>query len=135
MRKLIPKGNCQRCGQIDCPVWKDNYKVLDFGVPGIPPREPRMIGPTLCDDCESAWPMRRLCERCGLIQECCICCAVGAAAKAVGLLILACENKMAPRGIVPAGSVVVSRETLIEWRDLLRSLSGDQGVAPPKEGV
>jgi hypothetical protein len=54
VRKLAYRGDCQGCGKVAIPVWRDCPKVLDFGIPGVAPIEPRMVGPSLCDECELA---------------------------------------------------------------------------------
>jgi hypothetical protein len=55
MRSFIQHpGPCESCGRlVICGAyWVNEYKILDFGVPGMPPIEPNMMKPRRCDDCE-----------------------------------------------------------------------------------
>lgn len=53
MRKMTREGPCAVCGTSEGPFWRDFLRVLDFGVPGVAPIEPRAVGVVLCDDCEA----------------------------------------------------------------------------------
>lgn len=46
-------GLCALCGVEgdDGLYWESAYIVLDFGVPGLPPFEPDMTKPVMCDNC------------------------------------------------------------------------------------
>lgn len=43
---------CESCGRKTGSLWVPYAKVLDFGVPTMPPLEPNMMEPKRCDDCE-----------------------------------------------------------------------------------
>lgn len=44
-------GTCDRCGAFAF-LWVDVPRVLDYGVPDMPPVETEMVGEQLCDGCE-----------------------------------------------------------------------------------
>lgn len=64
MRSLIPHPSnetsaCAFCGQEGGALWESVYRVLDFGVPTMPPLEPGDLGePVRCDDCETRHNIR-----------------------------------------------------------------------------
>ena len=53
MRKSKLGGTCEVCGASSSTglYWTNVYIVLDFGVPEMPPMEPDMSQPQLCDKC------------------------------------------------------------------------------------
>lgn len=46
-------GECHCCGRT-AHLWVSVAKVLDYGTPAMPPAEPDMTLPPLCDDCDYA---------------------------------------------------------------------------------
>lgn len=55
MRSAGQGGLCAICGvESDTGLhWRCSARVLDFGVPGMPPLEADMTTPTLCDNCNT----------------------------------------------------------------------------------
>jgi hypothetical protein len=53
MRRGRKGGLCALCGiESDGGLyWESAYVLLDFGIPGVPPIEPGMTRPVLCDNC------------------------------------------------------------------------------------
>jgi hypothetical protein len=61
MRTARKGGLCADCGKAssDGLFWTNRLAVLDFGVPGLPAKEPDTTQPDRCDACEYLHRLRR----------------------------------------------------------------------------